>query len=61
MFGWVPDSAGQLASCFVEAGEHGAVDDVVTDLHPHATEQPRLDHDVEVDLAPVLPGQRLLR
>jgi hypothetical protein len=61
MFGSGSDrSAGQLASCFVEAREHGAVDDIVADLDAQATEELRLHGDVEVDLASVLPAQGAL-
>src|SRR6478609_204490 len=52
-------SAGQLASGVVEAGGHGAVDDVVTDLDPQAAEQRGLDLDVQVHGPAVLGAERV--
>ena len=54
-------SAGELPSGLVEAGGHGAVDDVVTDGDPHATEDVGVDDDVEVHRPGVLRGERLLQ
>jgi hypothetical protein len=41
----------------VEAGRHGAVDDIVAELHPDAAEDLGVHHDVELDLAVVQPAQ----
>ena len=41
-----------------KAGNHGAVDNVVTDAHRGATDDRRIDGDVESDVATGEPGQR---
>ena len=46
-----------LASAF-EAARHGAVDDLVTDLHPDTADDRGVDVDVQEHRAPVQPTER---